>query len=54
MKDARITFAARDATPADHPPVARLFPELGVSAPTPTAGQFAARMLPRVVDPLFL
>lgn len=44
-----MTFALRSADAADYPVLARLFPELGVADPVPTAEQFASRLLPRVV-----
>jgi GNAT superfamily N-acetyltransferase len=44
-----MSFTIRDATVADHASFARLFPELRVADPLPTADQFAERMLPRVM-----
>jgi ribosomal protein S18 acetylase RimI-like enzyme len=44
-----MSLAVRLATIADHPAFARLFPELGVEDPLPSAAEFAERMLPRVV-----
>lgn len=49
MEGTDTAFSAREATPADYALFTRLFPELGVSDPTPTAAQFVTRMLPRVL-----
>jgi ribosomal-protein-alanine N-acetyltransferase len=42
-------YSVRDATPADYPVFARLFPELHVPDPLLTAAQFEERMLPSTV-----
>ena len=42
-------YSVRDATPADYPVFARLFPELHVPDPLLTAAQFEERMLPHTV-----
>jgi len=44
-----MTFTTRPATASDHGTFARLFPELKVPDPVPTAEHFAATMLPRVL-----
>jgi len=44
-----VALSVRDGTLADHPVIARLFLELGVPDPVPTAEQLASTMLPRVV-----
>ncbi len=42
-------LSARDATPADYPFFARLFPELAVPDPVPRLEAFIERMVPRLV-----
>jgi GNAT superfamily N-acetyltransferase len=44
-----MPFTVRSATAADYANFARLFPELRVSDPLPSAAQFAERILPRAV-----
>ena len=44
-----MSFALRAANAADYPVVARLFLELRVADPVPSAEHYASRMLPRVV-----